>query len=158
MTRPPSASSIVVKRVKDDDVLQRCLDIRKAVFVIEQSVPIELELDEYDTLAAECTHFIALPGDTAALDAALGTARLIQAADGQGKAQRVAVLQSARGNGVGRALMVAIHEHARREGLHTMVLGAQMSAIPFYERLDYEAYGPVFDDAGIDHRMMRLQL
>lgn len=158
MSQPHIAPAVVVKRVTDDTVLQRCLDIRKTVFVVEQEVPIELELDEYDTLDADCVHFIASPVDDDGLDAAVGTARMTRTAEGQGKAQRVAVLQDARGTGVGRALMHAIHEHARQQGLAEVVLGAQMSAIPFYERLHYEAYGPIFDDAGIDHRMMRLAL
>ena len=69
--------------------------------------------------------------------------------------QRVAVLESARGQGAGRSLMTAIEREARRSGQPAVVLGAQVAAIPFYERIGYAAYGEAYDDAGIPHRMMR---
>ena len=84
-------------------------------------------------------------------------ARLVAERHGNGKAkaQRVAVKPSARGHGVGRALMTALEEEARRRGFAEVILGAQLSAVSFYLPLGYEAYGDVFDDAGIPHRMMK---
>lgn len=116
------------------------------------------EADELDELDDVCLHFLALPCEGASLDEAYGTARLWPQPDGIAKAQRVAVRASARGRGVGRALMVALEEEARRRGFREVVLGAQLSALPFYVALEYSPYGEVFDDAGIPHRMMRKRL
>lgn len=102
-----------------------------------------------------CVHFLALPDASSALSDAYGTARLYVTPDGRAKAQRVAVANSARGHGVGRALMAALEEEARARGFREVVLGAQLSAVSFYQPLGYEAYGEVFDDAGIPHRMMK---
>lgn len=122
------------------------------MFIDEQGVPEHEELDDLDDA---CVHFVALPHEGAPLDEAYGTARLWPRPDGSAKAQRVAVSRAARGRGVGRALMHALEDEARRRGAHAVVLGAQLSAVAFYLSLGYEPYGEVFDDAGIPHRMMR---
>ena len=147
---------------RDEDELQRCLQIRCEVFVDEQQVPLALELDG---LESDCTHFIAwadgadgADGAEGGLELAQGAARLLVDSKDQAFAQRVAVLASARGCGVGRTLMRAVEQEVRRLGLPRIALGAQLTAIAFYETLGYEAYGGEFDDAGIPHRMMRREL
>ena len=129
--------------------LEACYSIRKAVFVDEQAVPLELEMDEYDDQAA---HFL-LRGD----DAPLATARLLDKG-GRAKIGRVAVLKPARGRGLGLILMQAVLDEARRRGFSEAVLDSQTYAIPFYERLGFAAEGDEFDDAGIPHFLMRRRL
>lgn len=124
----------------------RCLALRRTVFIDEQGVP---ERDELDTLDDLCTHFLAFDDG----GHPIGTARL-RFIDGHAKAQRVAVLAAWRSRGVGRALMGAFEAFATRGGARDVVLSAQLSAVPFYERLGYRAFGPVYDDAGIPHRDM----
>jgi len=124
----------------------RCLTLRRFVFIDEQGVP---ERDELDALDDVCTHFLAIDDE----GNAIGTARL-RFVDGHAKAQRVAVLAAWRGRGVGRALMRAFEAFATRGGAKDVVLSAQITAVPFYERLGYRAHGPVYDDAGIPHRDM----
>lgn len=131
------------------DALARCRAIRRVVFVDEQQVP---EALEWDGLDAEAQHFLAL-FEAAAGSIALGTARM-RIVDGQAKAERVAVLRDERSRGVGRRLMRALEDCARRRRLRSVILHAQVTAIPFYERLGYVAHGDVFLDAGIDHRAM----
>jgi len=126
-----------------------CYAIRKTVFVEEQAVPLELELDEYDDVA---THFLLRNGD-----APLATARLLDK-HGLAKIGRVAVLKEARGRGLGLVLMRAVLEEARRRGFTEAVLDSQTYAIPFYERLGFVAEGEEFDDAGIPHYLMRRRL
>lgn len=128
---------------------EACYAIRKTVFVEEQAVPLELELDEYDDAA---THFLLRDGD-----APLATARLLDK-HGLAKIGRVAVLKEARGRGLGLALMRAVLEEARRQGFTEAVLDSQTYAIPFYERLGFVAEGEEFDDAGIPHYLMRRRL
>ena len=126
-----------------------CYAIRKTVFVEEQAVPLHLELDEYDDVAA---HFLLRDGD-----AALATARMLDK-HGLAKIGRVAVLREARGRGLGLVLMRAVLDEARRQGFREAVLDSQTYAIPFYERLGFVAEGDEFDDAGIPHYLMRRRL
>jgi predicted GNAT family N-acyltransferase len=141
---------ITVRIAESHGDRMQCLAIRRVVFIAEQGVP---EADEIDDLDDVCTHFLAVD-DTGR---ALGTARL-RIVDDKAKAQRVAVWRDARGRGVGRALMDALEREAHARGARSLVLAAQISAVPFYERLAYDAFGEVFDDAGIPHRQMRKAL
>lgn len=121
--------------------------VRQTVFIDEQSVPQELEWDGEDEY---CLHFVARSpsGDP------LGTVRLMV----DGKIGRLAVLKDWRKKGVGRALLAAVMASALAEGDTRPYLDAQVSALGFYEKFGFVAFGPVFDDAGIPHRRMNLDL
>jgi predicted GNAT family N-acyltransferase len=122
--------------------------------VEEQRVPLDEEIDAYDSLTnAAAVHFLARLGGEA-----VGTARLLLDAPAGEYPHigRVAVLREVRGRGHGRAIMDAVHDEARLRGYAGATLGAQLQALRFYERLGYIARGPVFLDAGIEHRMMDL--
>lgn len=123
--------------------------VRFAVFVDEQRVPEDEEVDERDP---ECLHVVALDDG-----ASVGTGRLDLAAGG--KIGRVAVAASHRGRGVGTAIMHALHGLARRHGLERVWCNAQISAVPFYERLGYRTVdGGTFFEAGIEHAKMEAAL
>ena len=129
----------------DHDALR---SVRFAVFVDEQNVPAEIEIDDRD---AECIHVLALDEH----GVPVGTGR-IDLEEG-GKVGRVAVLASYRGAGIGAALMEALHEVARNNALASVWCNAQVSAVPFYESLGYSATGETFVEADIDHvRMHRV--
>lgn len=134
---------------------ERCHEIRREVFIEEQQISKDLELDDLDP---DCTHFLAWTGPACDAPLAVGTARLWIDSSGVAKAQRVAVLAAARGTGIGRLLMRAVEEAARARGIGELILGAQHTAIPFYEAIGYQGFGEDFDDAGIPHRMMRCKL
>jgi predicted GNAT family N-acyltransferase len=136
---------VVVRRARPEE-LERCIAIRREVFVAEQGVPAEEEIDGRD---ARCLHFIALAGDDV-----VGTARLRFTDDGHAKAERVAVRRAARKGGAGTRLMRALEAEARDRGHHRLVLNAQVTVLPFYERLGYAIDGPEFLEAGIAHRPM----
>jgi predicted GNAT family N-acyltransferase len=119
--------------------------VRFAVFVDEQQIPRELEMDDRDIL---CVHWLALDES----GSAIGTVRLDL--DARGKVGRLAVLAHERRRGVGRALMERLHEHARAHGLAHVWCHAQSSAAPFYSRLDYRISSEPFDEAGIEHVRM----
>ena len=127
-----------------------CRHLRRVVFIEEQGVS---EADEVDDLDAVALHLLALVGGEA-----VGTARLL--AQGEvGKIGRVCVLQQARGAGIGAALIRAALARFRTvPGLTKAKLGAQLHALGFYEGLGFEAFGLVYDDAGIEHRDMVLAL
>ena len=127
--------------------------IRTAVFIEEQGIPSDLE---WDGLDATSEHFIVFSGRGSSR-AALGTARL-RIETGRARAQRVAVLPSARGLGLGRRLMEALEARARALGIQEMELHAQTSVVEFYLALDYQAEGTHFLEAGIEHVAMRKRL
>ncbi|MGW0392400.1 GNAT family N-acetyltransferase [Streptomyces sp. NPDC003042] len=139
--------------------LAACYAVRREVFVVEQSVPESIEYDTYDAIAV---HLLATGPD----GEPLGTGRLLHGAEALGKTGslevgslgRLAVRKTARGLGVGVALVRAVEAEAGRLGLAAVDLGAQTHALRFYERLGYVAYGPEFEDAGIPHRAMRRPL
>lgn len=121
--------------------------VRKQVFVDEQGVPEDLELDEYDEGAI---HFLAKVDGRP-----VGAARMRWIDDHTVKAERVAVLSSYRGSGVGRAIMQKLEQYAKAHHARAVELHAQQTARPFYERLHYEAFGEPFLDAGMAHIVMR---
>jgi len=129
------------------DTMRAIRDLRHRVFVDEQRVSEALEWDGLDELAE---HFLALRVDDGR---PVGTARL-RVVEGQAKAERVAVCADERDSGIGRALMDALESRARERGCPRVALNAQVAVLGFYERLGYEATGPVFEEAGIDHRAM----
>ena len=132
----------------DPGLLEACYAIRTEVFVREQNVPVELELDEHDATA---WHFLLFVDGVP-----MATARLFNK-NGAAKIGRVAVRQCARGTGLGRRIMDVAVNAARELRLEPVILDAQVQVIPFYEKLGFVAEGPVFDDAGIPHRRMTLK-
>jgi predicted GNAT family N-acyltransferase len=128
--------------------------VRMTVFVEEQAVPAEEELDAYDIAAM---HFLARRVEADASDI-VGTARLVDKGHGVGKVGRVAVLREHRGHGVGALLMRRVEHEARAAGYTELILEAQCHALPFYEKLGYLAEGDIFLDCNIEHRLMRKSL
>ena len=122
--------------------------VREIVFIDEQRVPRELEFDERDPL---CRHVLAFDGD-----APVGTGRLDLGLGG--KVGRVAVVATHRRSGVGAAVMERLHAIARDASQPRLWCNAQLTAVPFYERLGYVGSGPTFLEAGIEHVRMEYGL
>jgi len=119
--------------------------IRFQVFVDEQRVPAEIELDQHD---ARCVHALAYVDGKA-----VGTGRLLP----DGHIGRMAVLKSSRSKGVGRAILRALIDAARRRGDREVLLSAQVHAVGFYRAEGFRPEGPVYEEAGIPHQAMRLE-
>lgn len=126
---------------------EQLLRVRYAVFVDEQGVPPELEEDDHD---ADALHLLALDAN----GEPVGTARLLT----DGHIGRMAVLSPWRQRGVGSALLRQLITIARARGLGRLFLNAQHQAETFYAQFGFVAEGGLFDDAGILHRRMVLQL
>jgi predicted GNAT family N-acyltransferase len=118
--------------------------IRFAVFVDEQKVPPEIEMDEHD---AQCVHALAYAGD----GRAVGTGRLLP----DGHIGRMAVAKDWRGRGIGAAILAALVDAARRRGDREVALSAQTHALGFYRRHGFAPEGEVYEEAGIPHQAMR---
>ena len=120
--------------------------IRHQVFVDEQKVPIELEIDDDDPLAS---HVLCLVDGQP-----VGTGRILL----DGHIGRLAVLKAHRKQGYGNKILDHLELIAQEHGLTQVFLNAQVSAIPFYEKRGYKIISDVFDDAGIPHQTMRKTL
>jgi predicted GNAT family N-acyltransferase len=124
--------------------------IRKEVFIIEQKVPINEEFDELDKTAIQ---FIVYDGMNP-----VGAARF-RTIDKKGKIERVCVLKEYRKLGVGKLLMNTIENYAMKNtSVDHFYLNAQLTALPFYERLGYIPQGDIFLDANIEHKAMTKRL
>lgn len=121
--------------------------LREAVFVVEQQVPPELELDEFDALSLHAV--VRCPQGKV-----IATGRLLP----DGHIGRMAVDRAWRGCGIGGELLEALVEAARERGFTEVVLNAQVAAMPFYARHGFAGFGERFMDAGILHQAMRREL
>lgn len=136
-----------VKRISSDEAKRAALAIRMRVFVREQGVPREIELDRDDQKAI---HFL-----TRVRGKPVGTARVVLHR-GNAKIGRMAVLKGFRRKGVGAKLLKGALAAAVKLGARKIYLHAQVPVIGFYEKFGFRCVGPVFDEAGIAHRKMVL--
>jgi predicted GNAT family N-acyltransferase len=123
--------------------------LRHAVFVQELGIPAEIEADAAD---AQALHAVA----TNRFGMAVGTGRAVWTPDGNARIGRMAVLASVRGAGVGASLLAALVGECRSRGAGEVMLHAQVDAIEFYRRHGFQARGPRFQEAGIEHQEMVL--
>jgi ElaA protein len=140
-------SIIQVKQISSDEAKTRAFAIRMRVFVREQGVPADIELDRDDQRAI---HFLATSNGRA-----VGTARVVMHGK-NAKIGRMAVLKSYRQKSVGSALLKRAIGAAKSRAARKIYLHAQVPVIGFYEKLGFRCVGPLFDEAGIPHRKMIL--
>ncbi|WP_409341180.1 GNAT family N-acetyltransferase [Paenibacillus sp. MBLB4367] len=134
--------------------LDECLSIRFAVFVHEQNVPADEEVDAFDAEHDACRHYlIRIDGKPVA------TGRWRPYEEGAAKLQRIAVLSDFRGHGLGKAVIEALERDAKAANAKAAVLDAQCQAESFYRKLGYETVSETpFLDAGIWHVRMKKDL
>lgn len=136
--------------IEQTDDLATCHVLRRTVFIEEQGVS---EAEEVDGRDPEALHVLARVDGVP-----MGCARILLNGS-VAKIGRVCVLKSARGSGLGAAIIKACMDVARsQDGVTSAKLGAQTHALPFYERLGFVAFGPIYDDAGIPHQDMERSL
>jgi len=123
--------------------------IRYAVFVVERGVDVATEWDDYETVAE---HVLLVEEGQP-----IGTAR-VRRTDGALKCERIAVRASARGAGWGQRLMDICETIAHEHRLDECVLHAQQRVADFYRKQGYVVVSEPFEEAGIPHVKMRLQL
>jgi predicted GNAT family N-acyltransferase len=142
------ASALFIVRDADFDIdLPHLRTVRDLVFVIEQKVPVELERDAID---GNCHHVLALDME----QNPIGTGRLTP----EHTIGRMAVLPKWRGQGVGDALLLRLIAKANALDWPSVSLHAQTSAIGFYLKHGFQVFGPEYEEAGIQHQSMSLQL
>ncbi|MFC7250686.1 GNAT family N-acetyltransferase [Halomicroarcula sp. GCM10025324] len=136
-------SSYVLHSGTDAELGDAAREVRQAVFVDEQGVPESEEMDGKDEVA---THFVITHDETP-----VATARTRFIDDATVKVERVAVLDSHRGEGLGKRVMAAAERAAREAGATTALLHGQRHVESFYTGLGYETVGEEFEEAGIPH-------
>jgi predicted GNAT family N-acyltransferase len=145
--RMAEVSEITVVRVPGSSALGRAaFELRHKVFVVEQSVPEHLEIDEDDQAA---THFVAIfEGEI------VGTLRVVFKPE-HAKICRVAVCRDHRGKGIAQKMMVSAINYCRARGVERFYVAAQADKTEFYEKFGFATFGSKFMDAGIPHMAMK---
>ncbi|MBM7604024.1 putative GNAT family N-acyltransferase [Metabacillus crassostreae] len=134
-----------IKQVTTNEQLEDAYFVRKTVFVDEQQVPLEEEIDQHED---EATHVVLYDDHQ---PSGAGRVRIV---DGYGKIERICVMKSARKKGVGKVIVTKLEELATKQGVKKLKLNAQTHAILFYNKLGYEVVSEEFMDAGIPHVTM----
>lgn len=142
--------NVAMGEKQDSSLYNDALTVRKTVFVEEQHVPEEEEIDEFEQ---EATHFVLYDGDNP-----VGAGRFRMLDNHMGKIERICILPDYRNRGAGRLIMESIEQFAKENGISKIKLNAQTHAEPFYQKLGYETVSEVFMDAGIPHVAMIKQL
>lgn len=142
--------TVTVRPARDDAEVRAALDLRVRVFVDEQGVDAEEELDHLDAGSLQIVGV-----DEKSVTA---TCRLRDLGGGQWKLERMAVDRRVRRNGVGGRLLAGAEREARERGAAEMVLHAQRRAESFYASHGYRPEGDTFLEAEIEHVRMRKAL
>ena len=127
---------------------ERAAHVRKAVFIQEQGIAPDIEMDGQDVTAL---HALV----TNRLDQPVATGRLVTLSPGVARIGRMAVHRALRGSSLGRQMLAALVQAAADRGDRQVVLNAQTSAQPFYERAGFEVSGPRYEEAGLQHVPMQ---
>ncbi|PHZ85701.1 GNAT family N-acetyltransferase [Paremcibacter congregatus] len=140
-------TDITIEKITTAADLEKCFQIRTIVFVEEQHVAQDEEIDGLDPQADQ--YLLSVDG------APTATAR-VRYVDGLAKIERVAVLKTRRGLNIGRKLMEFIIADIKAQAqVSTLKLGAQIQVVGFYQQLGFQEYGDEFLDAGIRHKWMK---
>lgn len=142
--------SVVVKLVESEPELDSAMQVRFRVFVSEQGVPPEEELDEADAVAI---HAIVLVNGQVA-----GTGRLVLDDDVHARIGRMAVDVQWRRQGIGGRVLAFLEDTALAEGAQSVTLHAQEYVKSFYAAHGYRERGGIFLEANIPHVEMRKEL
>ena len=132
-----------IKLVRTYQEQKNVIDIRRSVFIDEQQIPVEIEIDAFEKSA---NYVIAYFGEEP-----VGTARWREIGDSI-KLERFAVLKNYRNKGIGRKLTMFIIDLIPQGKI--IFLNSQESAIGFYSKLGFTLHGPLFKEANILHQKM----
>ena len=139
-----------IRFIQNSKDMLSCLELRRTVFIEEQNVPENEEVDGDDP---DCDHILLTVSNIP-----VGAARLKYYNDFI-KVQRVCVLKNYRGQGIGSKIINFIIRHVEKNDIRSSVrLGSQIHALEFYKRLGFIEFGEEYLDAGILHKDMEFQI
>ncbi|UJL47644.1 GNAT family N-acetyltransferase [Virgibacillus sp. NKC19-16] len=134
-----------IKIAETNKDIDHAYHVRMTVFVDEQKVPPEEEVDDHDKT---CLHFIGYEDEKP-----IAASRL-RFVDNYGKLERICVLKNHRGKSHGTEIIDKMEEIISNKGYAKSKLNAQTHAVNFYQHLGYEVISGEFMDAGIPHVTM----
>ncbi len=144
------ADGLTIKLVETEEEMEAAIGVRFRVFVAEQQVPAEEELDEFDATA---THAIAIHQGQV-----VGTGRVLFGnEDTAARIGRMAVDADWRRKGIGGRILKFLEDEATTQGVDTYVLNAQEYVKDFYAAHGYFQQGETFLEVDIPHVVMRKQ-
>ncbi len=143
---------LYAKRITLNEDLKKACQIRQAVFVEEQGVPLEDEFDGFDILNEHSEHILVYYNERP-----VGTGR-VRWVDGFGKLERICILEPYRKFGLGKVIINTLEEIAEEKGTAKVKLHGQTQAEGFYKKLGYETSSSIFMEDGIPHILMIKQL
>ena len=138
------------KLVASDKELKDAFEVRRQVFVEEQGISEDIELDDYDR---EALHMVVKNGEKV-----IGTARVLFLAANQAKLERMAILKPFRRKGIGSRIIAFLNEELRNRQINQVFLHAQYPVVAFYKSCGFKESGSPFWEAGIKHIKMQRQL
>ncbi|MGN0458172.1 MAG: GNAT family N-acetyltransferase [Eubacterium sp.] len=122
--------------------------LRIEIFVNEQRVPVELEIDDKDQ-AGKAKHIVLYDGETP-----VATARFYLESENMWHIGRICVSRERRGTGLGRELLEIAEAEIKKLGGDKAYISAQTQAKGFYESIGYKAYGDTYMEDTIEHIAM----
>ena len=137
-----------IKTGNYQELQNECNKIRDLVFVQEQNVPREIELDDRDEA---CIHVVLTVDQHL-----VGTGRID--IEKEGKIGRLAVLKQFRHRGYGTLILQQLEKIAQAKGLQSVWLNAQKPSLNFYQKRGYEVISDEFIEANIVHQTMKKKL
>jgi predicted GNAT family N-acyltransferase len=138
------------KFVENENELRQAIKVRKRVFVDEQGIPEDIDIDGQDSSAL---HMVVQNSDTA-----VGTARVLFVAPDVAKIERMAVLKAFRRKGIGGNILLFLIKELKNKSVRKVVVHAQSRAASFYESCGFNESGKPFNEVGIPHIKMEYRL
>jgi predicted GNAT family N-acyltransferase len=138
------------KLVTGDVELQQAFEVRRQVFVREQSISEDLVFDRQD---GEALHVVVKDGERV-----IGSARVQFLTDNQAKLERMAILKSYRRKGIGKEMLLFLDTVWKDKQMQQVIIHAQLEVVPFYKLCGFDQFGSPFREAGIKHIKMRKQV
>lgn len=145
-----ASQSLRIKPVESAQEMEAAHALRRQVFVEEQGVPADMEVDDMDATAF---HVIATQDGVV-----VATGRLLTDTPDQGLIGRMAVAESLRRQGIGGSILALLEDEARSRGMTQITLHSQSHVKEFYAVWGYQEEGYPFMEAGIQHVLMRKSL
>lgn len=140
--------SLEIRIVKNKEELNKVIEIRKNVFVEEQKVLLDLELDG---LGSEAEHVIAYLNDEP-----IGCARI--RTNKYAKLERIAIIEKHRGKGFGKQLTDVLINYCKQKDFDEIRLHSQTYISGFYKKYGFKIRGKPFYEAGIKHVEMYMKI
>lgn len=139
---------------KNIELLEECLNVRRAVFQVEKGIPKDIDVDEYDCMNDECEHFLIRYDNES-----VGTVRCkLDIEEKEIRLQRFCILSDYRKLGLGRSLLEFMDVYYQNKGFEWIRLDSKFAVHGFYEKSGYYVVSDVFMEAGVEHVKMEKRI